>query len=118
MKNILLSLIALSSFTFAANIHAVSAVTTGSADGTTEVCLGFVPTYVSVINETDNTVDVKVVGMDANKTVLTTGSTGAITYVETTNITLGSVTDASSVTCYGFQFTATSGDVLIYKANR
>ena len=114
MKKIILSLLLAISAVLATD----SGTITGSDDNSTEVCLGYIPRYVMIVNETDNIVDEKVYGMDANKTILTTGSTGVITYDETTNVTLGSVTDADSTTCYGFSYVNSGADVLMYKADR
>jgi hypothetical protein len=114
MKKIVLGLFLLVSAVFATDIG----TTTGSDDNSTEICLGYTPSYVMVVNETDNLVDEKFVGMDTNKTVLTTGSTGVITYDETTNITIGTVTNALGASCYGFSYVNSGADVLMYKANR
>lgn len=91
---------------------------TGDDDNATEVCLGFTPSYVMVVNETDNVVHEKFTGMDANKTVLTTGSTGVITYATTTSISLGTVQDTGASACYGFSYVNSGTDTIMYKAIR
>jgi len=85
----------------------------------TEVELGYTPTYIKVVNETDNLTYEYFVGIDANKTVLTTGSTGVISYdTATLFVSVGAVTDDDGTKFFGFSVDSDASDVIYYEARR
>jgi len=115
MKKILISLMAIAALAFGA--ESVGTVT-GEATAT-EVELGYTPTYIKVVNETDNLKYEYFVGMDANKTVLTTGSTGVISYdTATLFISVGATTDDDGTQFFGFSVNSDASDVFYYEARR
>ena len=118
MKKYMIALIAFIGLAFTA--YAAESVGTITGEATaTEVELGYTPAYIKVVNETDNLTYEYFVGIDANKTVLTTGSTGVISYdTATLFVSVGSVTDDDGTMFYGFSVDSDASDVIYYEARQ
>jgi len=120
MKKTLIALLAIACLVTvgSAKEAALAGSITGDDDNVTEVCIGFIPSYTQVVNLTDNLVDEKYTDMDTNATILTTGSTGVITYPETSTIVIGTITDEDGDACYGFSYVNSGSDKLQYNVIR
>ena len=71
-----------------------------------------------MVNETQNLRYEVVTGIDANKTILTTGSTGVISYDTSTLVVAGSITEDDGSKFYGFSVDSNVSDVIYYNAIR
>jgi len=118
MKKFLIACIAL--MTIGGSIYAAESVGKIVGEATaTEVELGYTPTYIKVVNETDNLTYEYFVGIDANKTILTTGSTGVISYdTATLFVSVGAVTDDDGSKFFGFSVDSDASDVIYYEARK
>ena len=113
MKKILLASMLLVGSLFAAEQYGS---VTGDDDNTTEVCLGFKPEYVMVIDLDSNKKYELYEDMNDTSHILTTWD-GNTSIPESVSITIGSITQDSGTKCYGFSF-ANVNDQLVYKAER